>query len=162
MGFLGVTVLTYPKISGTSSKDLLIGILCGLMAAVWISITFIQIRKLTKIGENPITIIFYFTLITTIISAILLINQWVSPTLVDLCCLIGVGVCATMYQVFMTMSLKHENATTLAPYEYLTIVWATVIGIFLLNETPDITFLIAIPLIICGAIIATPKLKEQG
>lgn len=57
-------------------------------------------------------------------------NQWI---------LLGVlGIIATIGHLMITYAIKHIEASTLAPFQYLEIVGATIFGLCLFNDFPDI------------------------
>lgn len=58
----------------------------------------------------------------------------------------------------MTVSFRQAEASLLAPFEYLTLLWAMFIGVVFFAETPGAAFLVAAPLVIAGAVLASPEM----
>jgi drug/metabolite transporter (DMT)-like permease len=68
------------------------------------------------------------------------------PTLSQLCLLVAAGISGGVAQILMTLSLRHAQASLLAPFEYSTMLWSVLLGYILLNQLPVATT-------IAGAII---------
>ncbi len=99
-----------------------------------------QVRQLSKIGENAGTIAFYFALTSTVFGSFSLLWGWKMPTPTQWICLIAIGFIGGIAQVFMTLAYQYAEASAIAPYDYLSILWAVIIGTIAFSEIPDITF----------------------
>lgn len=149
--------MTVPSFSAHANSQTLVGIALGFTAAVLIAAAILQVRQLSKMGENAGTIAFYFAFTSTVFGAVALLDGWATPTLEQWLLLIGIGFIGGIAQIFMTLAYQYAEASALAPYEYLSIIWAVTIGIAVFGDVPDIFFWIAMPLILFGAIIAKPR-----
>lgn len=158
-GVCGLLVLTVPNFSVSADRDTLIGIGCGFISAFLIAGALLQVRELSKMGENSGAIAFYFALTSSVISAVTLCFDWQTPTLTQGLFLLGIGLSGGISQILMTVAFKYAEASAMAAYEYLSIVWAVIIGFVAFDEVPDVMFWIAMPLILLGAIIAQPRQK---
>ena len=72
--------------------------------------------------------------------------------------LVGTGLCGGAAHIAMTVSFRQAEASLLAPFEYLTLLWAMFIGVVFFAETPGAAFLVAAPLVIAGAVLASPEM----
>jgi len=61
----------------------------------------------------------------------------------------------------MTLSFRHAEAAALAPFEYLSVLWAVVLGVMIFAELPGWSFVMAAPLILGGAFVASPVGKKR-
>jgi len=61
--------------------------------------------------------------------------------------------------IAMTLAFKYAEASLLAPFEYLTVLWAAAIGAAIFAEIPGLSFLIAAPLVVTGAVLASPGMS---
>ncbi len=161
-GIVGLCMMTLPNFSADSSRDTLIGIAVGVLAATMMAAALLQVRQLSKMGENPGAIALYFALTSTVMGGVLMLGHWVMPTLAQWLCLLGIGLLGGIAQIFMTLAFKYAEASAMAPYEYLSIVWAVIIGFVVFDEVPNAVFWLAMPLILLGAIIARPKSQRQS
>ena len=156
LGFLGLLVMTVPNFSTNTSTKTLIGIGLGVITAFLMASALLRVRQLTLKGEKIATITFYFAISGTVIS-LLTLSTWIIPNVTQWVILISIGVIGGIYQLLMTLSFSYANASVLATYEYLGILWALLIGMFFFDEIPNIFFWIAVPLILAGAVVAKPR-----
>ncbi|VFT72893.1 membrane protein [Klebsiella aerogenes] len=92
--------------------------------------------------EKPGAIVFYFSLMTTLIGLATSLFGWVRPTPSQLLLLVGCGFFGGMAQILVTLSLRFTDASLLAPFDYTTLVWSMVIGYLFLNSLPGSSTLI--------------------
>ncbi len=162
-GLSGLAIMTIPNFSANGDMNTLIGIGLSLMSAILIATALLQVRQLTQMGENPATIAFYFTVCSSIIGFFaILLGDWKTPDLNQLICLISIGLLGGIAQICLSIAFKYAEASAMAPYDYLSIVWAVIIGFIFFDEFPSWIFWIAMPLIILGVIIAKPKAKNKS
>lgn len=140
VGLCGILIILSPHASWASfdiagSQTALLGGVFGLLAAFFSAISMIQIRHLTQ-TENTGAIIFYFTMLTTIIGAASIVLGWKMPSAWQLMLLIGTGVIGGIAQIFVTLSLRHAEASLLAPFDYSSMLWALIIGYIFLGQLP--------------------------
>ncbi|PYE23420.1 hypothetical protein C8J32_10751 [Rhizobium sp. PP-CC-3A-592] len=81
----------------------------------------------------------YFSLVTTIIGLATAVFGWTMPSVTQLCLLLAAGISGGMAQILITLSLRHAQASLLAPFEYSTLIWSVVIGYLAFGELPVIT-----------------------
>ncbi|MEA3392928.1 MAG: DMT family transporter [Candidatus Marinimicrobia bacterium] len=109
----------------------------GLGSAVFAGFAYAIIRLLNVRGEAPGTIVFYFSLISFIVTLPGAIASFVMPTPVQWFYLLGIGVFAGIGQMLMTESYRYSRASDIAPYKYLHVLFTALIGIFFLGESMD-------------------------
>jgi drug/metabolite transporter (DMT)-like permease len=147
IGFLGVLVMLSPHLNFfvTASTGAVLGSAAGLVAALFSAVSAVQIRHLAK-TEQPGAIVLYFSLITTVIGLATIIFGWTVPTLLQFGFLLAAGILGGIAQILVTVSLRHAQASLLAPFEYTTMLWSVLIGYFALGQLPVATT-------ICGGVI---------
>jgi drug/metabolite transporter (DMT)-like permease len=126
--------------------------LMGFGSAIFAGLAYAIIRLLNVRGESPSTIVFYFSLISFIVTLPGAIATFQMPTSLEWVYLIGIGVFAGIGQIFMTESYRYARASDIAPYKYLHVLFTAIIGIIFLGEIPDLLSVIG-SLIIVGAFI---------
>ncbi|PKU23381.1 EamA/RhaT family transporter [Telmatospirillum siberiense] len=131
VGFLGVLLIVNP-----GGAMLNLGALTALGAAVATAFVMVTIRQLNK-TENPITIVFYFTLFSSIFTALPLPFIWVSPTWQDWGLLIVMGVTGGIGQYFMTRAFGLAKAAVVSPFSYIGLLWAALFGWVIWNDIPE-------------------------
>jgi drug/metabolite transporter (DMT)-like permease len=152
VGFIGVAFILKP---GTALFTL--AALVGLCSGFFIASAKVLVRYMAN-TEPVLRTVFYFSVTTTIYSGLLMIWFWQTPNLFDVGIMVIAAICATGGQTLLTYSFTHNAAVSVAPFTYVTVVIATLIGWFGWNELPDIGSSIGAILII-GACLS---LSFQG
>ncbi len=122
--------------------------LMGLGSAVFAGFAYAIIRLLNLRGESAGTIVFYFSLISFIVVLPVALIQFVMPTTLQWVYLLGIGVFAGIGQILMTQAYQFARASDIAPYKYLHVLFAALIGIIFLGEQVDIFSLLGSMIII--------------
>ncbi|TCQ08835.1 drug/metabolite transporter (DMT)-like permease [Rhizobium sp. PP-F2F-G36] len=142
VGFTGVLVMLAPHLdifkADVIGMGMLLGSAAGLVAAFFSAVSSVQIRHLAK-TEQPGAIVLYFSLVTTVIGLATAVFGWTMPSVTQLCLLLAAGISGGMAQILITLSLRHAQASLLAPFEYSTLIWSVVIGYLAFGQLPVIT-----------------------
>ena len=136
VGFGGVMVILRP---GTDAFQLamLIPLLSSLLWAGGLIIT-----RWMRGHESPLTILIWSTGSGLIAVAPLGLLGWVTPTWPQLGLLALIAVCHMAGQYLTIRAFMMASASMLAPFSYSTIIWATLIWIFVFGSFPDMPTLI--------------------
>jgi drug/metabolite transporter (DMT)-like permease len=126
----------------------------GLGAGVFAALAMVSIRRMST-SEPAIRIVFYFTVLSTIISAGPLFWSWHTPEPETWWLLILIGLLAAVGQFMLTKGYSFAPAAQVGPFTYGQVVFATFIGWIFWGETLDIlTWFGAILVCIAGIITA--------
>jgi len=133
-GLLGVVIVLQPWQAG---GDVPMGpaAIVVLSVIAW-AVAMVSIRKMGQGGERNVTIVVWFGLAATILSAALCVPVWVTPAPAVLAGLIGVGVISALAQYLMTEGYRKGEATMLAPFEYGAIIYTVLMGWLIWDEVP--------------------------
>jgi drug/metabolite transporter (DMT)-like permease len=158
VSFAGMYLLAAPDLA-ERSPALLAGLLSGFFAAI----VHVLIRSSRK-DESPFTIILYFTVASTIGSALLLGPAgWVRPSAEAWAALGIVTVTSIIGQLGLTYSLKTAPVAIVSPFGYLTPVFGSALGYVLWEESLTGMGLLGSVLIIAsGAFIYARHAREAG
>ncbi|EMH2960988.1 DMT family transporter [Burkholderia multivorans] len=154
VGFIGVILVVRPH----GSLSTFIGPCLLLLSAVCGALSMIQIRRLKVSDDSSLTVLF-FTTFGTVVTGISLLFAWRTPTLRDLFIMALLAIFATAGQLLFTVAVRRENAATLAPYTYTSIIWATLFGFVVWGETLDLVPVLGI-IAIVGSSIAVAIREE--
>jgi len=138
VGFTGVLVMLWPYLDLghiAASSSATIGALCAFTAAFTNAGSVIQTRRLTG-SETTASIVFYFSLICMLFGAATLPFAWHSPDLGELAALIGIGLIGGVSHIFLTESYRYASASTVAPFDYVSLLWAFLFGYVIFGEVP--------------------------
>lgn len=129
----GVALLAHPR----ADAEMLgrgLGLASGLCAAG----AYLAVRRATD--SNPaITIVFYFTLLSSLVAIVLAVVTGASlpQTWPVWLCLAGAGVAATLGQLFMTRSYQSGPAALMSATSAASPLMTTLAGWWLLGQVPD-------------------------
>ncbi|WP_019999019.1 DMT family transporter [Aureimonas ureilytica] len=157
LGLAGGVAFCLPALSGTFADGALLGLVLGLATAFLTAGALIQVRRLTVAGEKAGAIAFWFAVVSALGGLMTLPTGWVMPNATQAALLVGAGFAGGTAHILMTLSFRHAQAAALAPFEYLSILWAALAGIVFFAEIPNWAFLLAAPLILAGSVVALPK-----
>ncbi|MEA2078132.1 MAG: DMT family transporter [Candidatus Marinimicrobia bacterium] len=133
----------------------------GFGSAIFAGFAYAIIRLLNIRGESSATIVFYFSLISFIVTLPGAVATFELPTTIQWVYLIGIGVFAGIGQIFMTESYRYSRASDIAPYKYFHVLFTAIIGIIFLGEFPDVMSL-AGSVIIIGAFVYLYGMNRRG
>jgi len=119
---------------------------------------YLFVTQLGQLKEPVLRTIFYFTLISTICSGFMMFfGETHNIQFKHILIFLGLGVSATIAQIAITKAYRVGNTLGNAGLSYLTIIFATIIGVFLFDEFIDWQTALGILLIIISGIFAAKK-----
>lgn len=158
VGLVGVMLLLKPVLS----QDLWLGGLLGLGSGICAGMAYFSVRTLGRRGEHEARTVFYFSLVSAGCGGVWVLFAGLSPPdLEGALLLAGVGVFAALAQLAMTRSLRRGRAMVSASLSYTAVIFASLFGILIWNETLDATSLVAIALIV-GSGIASARVARSN
>ena len=154
IGFLGVFFILKPTIENHNYFAGLIGLISGLGAAI----AYLFVTQLGQLKEPVLRTIFYFSLVSTICSGIMMLYGEVNTIQFKyILILLALGSTATIAQIAITKAYLVGNTLGNAGLSYLTIIFATIIGVVWFGEFMDWKTTLGIVLIIISGIFASKK-----
>lgn len=128
---------------------LIVPAVCGLCASILAASAYTIVASLRG-KEDSLTIIFWFSVISTVGSLVPMLILWETPLFPELIALILTGVFAAGGQYFLTLAYTHGPAGEVSIYNYTNVVFSALIGFILWREIPD-AFSAAGAVLIIGA-----------
>ncbi len=161
LGLIGVIVLVWPEIGqGAVDDERLWGYAFGLLMGLLTACALIMVRSLSH-TESPGAIAFYFVIASMIGGVLTLPMGWVAPDLRGLTYLMLAGLFGGFAHIAMTLAFRHAEASLLAPFEYLAILWPVLADIFLFDMPLSSAFIAALPLVLAGAALAAAEGRQR-
>lgn len=165
VGMIGVLIVSWPKLSllGSDSIDSreLAGVISALLAAAFSAIAMLQVRSLVA-TEASATIVLWFSASASIISLLTIPFGWVSLTGQQITFLVLSGVCGGVAQVFMTEGYRYAQASTVAPFEYTSLILGLAVGYAVFAEVPTIHMIIGGLIVIGSGIFIIWRERQLG
>lgn len=143
IGFIGVILVLEPQ--GGFQSVAIIGLLGGALAAV----AKVTVRRLGH-SEPTTRIVFYFSLVATLVSAVPLSWSWQTPETQSWLLLLLIGIVGTLGQLLLTRGYSIAPPSQVGAFTYTSVVFAAVFGYLFWDEVIDSLFVIG-ALIIAGA-----------
>ena len=126
--------------------------LLALFAAVLMGCELILMKIITK-KENSFQILIINNSIGFIVSISAAYFIWQQPTLYQWIALISLGLLMICAQAFYINAIAQADASYIAPFSYMTLIFVTFYDFALFDEIPDYISLIGISIILTGAIL---------
>ena len=104
-----------------------------LVSALTVGMVFVLVRYLST-REHYLTIINYFMTICVLVS-LLFFQHWRMPVQDEWFLVLIIGILGLIGQVFMTRAFETEETSVLAPFKYMELVYALIIGFIFFGET---------------------------
>lgn len=161
IGFAGLAVILRPGVGVFEPVAL-----CGLGAAVLAATAQVGVRQLTR-TDPPTRIVFYFSLISTLLSALPLAATWRTPAPQTWATLAAMGLLAVAGQILLTRAYAEAPAAEVGPFIYTSVVFAGVFDATVWGLWPDARFVWGATLVCAAGILALrerrpPRLAEAA
>jgi drug/metabolite transporter (DMT)-like permease len=153
VGFLGVALVLNPG-TGALSPAAAVGALSGFLAAL----AMVSLRGVAR-SEPTRRTVFYFSAISTVVSALPLLWAWETPSGQVLGLMAVAGLCATHGQLLLTHGYRLAPAARVGPYTYTTVIFATLLGWALWREVPETVTLAGALLIVVSGVLAMRRAR---
>ena len=129
IGFLGVIIAINP------TGQIAIASIYALVGTLMWSTTIIFLRLLGT-TEHPVKTVFFFMLVSVIVTSFFQPFFWKQPSIEVLLLFFGLGISAFLTQLLMTYALQKAPASIVSPFNYTGIIWAIIFDFFIWNTDP--------------------------
>lgn len=169
VGFLGVLIILYPHLGAAEvDGDTTIGAAIAFVGTIFMAMAAIIVRKLI-LTERSATIVFWFSawssalaLCTLPLGWVWQSQAWIWPTGEQFALLVGTGLLGGIGQILMTQSYRLADASTIAPFDYVTMIWATAAGWLLFSEVPGVMVVAGTVLVIAAGLFVIFREHRLG
>lgn len=146
-GFCGVVLVMRPEVAGIDLNGLFI-VFTGLMVAIQMLLN----RKL-GVMMDPVIVAVWGALTATILSSFTLPFVWGMPTKSEMILIMGLALMTALSQTLMIFAMSLAPAGRIAPFTYVEIVAAVIIGLVMFGTVPDAISWIGMVLIVASGIM---------
>lgn len=130
-GFIGTVIVVRPGSAVFQWAAVL-----PLVGAFWFSLFQICTRMIAA-ADRAITTLFYTTAVGTAIISLAMPFVWTPPTAGQWLILLGLGTLGLCAHLSIIRALTLADASAVAPFNYVRIVWAIALGFILFDDFPD-------------------------
>lgn len=155
VGFIGVLIMVRPGL------DMDPAMLVALGGTALVAISVILIKTMAK-NDNPMTLLLYFGIFSTAISAVPAALVWQDPTLAETVFLVITGICGTAAQSCYIRSFAAADASLVAPFEYTKLIFAGLFGFIFFLEVPDGWTILGAAIIVASTLYIARREAQLG
>ncbi|HEY6632066.1 MAG TPA: DMT family transporter [Rhizobiaceae bacterium] len=166
IGLFGVLIVSWPKLSllsqgsGIGDEELL-GVMAAFVGAALAAVAMLQVRSLVH-TEKSAVIVIWFSLTASVFGLLTLPFGWQPIDARQAFLLVAAGICGGVAQIFMTEAYRHAEASTVAPFEYTSILLAIMVGYFAFGEHPTIHIVVGGAIVIGAGIFIVWRERQLG
>ncbi len=155
VGMVGVLVMLWPRLTvlaaGAFSDAEALGAWLAIIGAFLVALATVHIRRLTR-TETTLSIVFWFSATCTVASLATIPFGWIWPQGWVLAQLIAAGLLGGVAQILMTESYRQAPASTLAPFEYSSMLYGLALGWLVFAEAPSAQVLVGAAVVIAAGL----------
>jgi drug/metabolite transporter (DMT)-like permease len=165
IGLVGVIIVLAPRLTVTSLGEAsvfqAVGAMAALLGAVFAALAQVFVRKLIK-SEATAPIVFYFSATATLLSLVTIPFGWVVPTPRETAFLVSAGLLGGIGQVLLTESYRNAVVGVIAPFDYVSMILALVLGYVIFEEIPTYSMLSGALLIVSAGLFIIWRERRLG
>jgi drug/metabolite transporter (DMT)-like permease len=145
VGFIGVLVMVQ------SQGQFELASFVALFGALMVAMVSVFLKKLS-VTEAPPTMMFYFGLIASFISAIPAMFVWIQPSFEDLAILALLACFGSCANFCAIRAFAVGEATAVAPFDYTRLIFSGILGFLLFAEVPTLAMVIGACIIVASSL----------
>lgn len=165
IGLIGVCVVLWPRLTifdaDQASAVATVGVMLVLGSALFRALAQIHIRKLVQTDQTS-AIVFYFSLTASCLSLLTLPFGWVIPTWEQAVLLVTAGLIGGVAQIMLTSCYRFAPASVVAPFDYVAMLFAIIIGYVWFSEIPTPQMLVGAAIVISAGILIIWRERQLG
>lgn len=163
LGLAGVLIILsdYVMPGARPVESSLLGAFCQLLSGLFWAFAAIQIRRLHT-TEKSSTIVVYFSVFGSLAALMTLPFGWQVPNATEALYLVCIGVAGGVGQVFVTQSLRLSGLSVLAPFDYLSLIWAVLFGVVFFGDVPTPAMLVGAVIVIGAGAYVIYRERQLG
>jgi drug/metabolite transporter (DMT)-like permease len=146
-GFIGVLIVIQPGSGHIPAA----GVAVGLASAFMIGCNSLLIRQLGS-TEAAATTVFYFSVLSVMFLAPLLIGYGESHDAISWLILIAIGVIGGIGQIALTASLRWAPVSVVVGMDYIALLWSSLAGWLVWDHLPSAATWIGAPIIVASGL----------
>ncbi|WP_330999179.1 DMT family transporter [Oryzicola mucosus] len=165
IGLFGVLIISWPNLtlftSGTMESGEALGTVAALSATALTAWAVLLVRSLVH-SERSSTIVFYFSITSSVAGLLTIPFGWAPMSFEQVACLVSAGILGGIAQILMTETYRYAEASTVAPFEYSSMIVGIVAGYFLFGDVPTLNMLVGGVIVIGAGIFIVWREQQLG
>ncbi len=166
VGLLGIAIISWPTLTlfrsgGAVGDQEFIGVIAVLVSASISAVAVLLVRDLVR-TEKAATIVLWFSLTASCMALFSIPFGWQAMNTPQVLLLILSGIFGGLGQILMTTAYRHAEASTVAPFEYTSMLLAIAIGYLAFGNIPTIYTLVGGSIVIAAGIFIVWREQKLG
>lgn len=166
VGLVGVCIISWPKLTLFTAGEALdnaeaLGVAAALMSAGISAIAILLVRRLVH-TEKTATIVLWFSLTASVAGLCSIPFGWQALSTGQAASLVAAGFCGGAGQILMTQAYRYADMSTVAPFEYTSLLLGLVVGYVLFNDVPTAHMLVGGAIVIGAGIFIVWREQRLG
>ena len=159
ISFAGVYLLVDPRMTLHPGQG--VAVFLGILSAIFAAVAVLAIRTIAH-KESPLTVIFYFTAVSTVGSLFYLPFGFKWPSLAEWVPLLVIAVGSFYGQLWMTIAYRRAPASLVAPFAFLTPLLSFIYGLVFWQENLGARNILGAFLVMAGGIAISISESRRG
>ena len=156
VGFVGTLIMVRPGAESFRPEALLV-----LASALIFALNMLLTRRLTRTETNA-ALVTYTTVIAGLASLPFAALAWQEPSTGDLGLFALVGIGAGSGAYLLVVAFRNAPAAVVAPFDYTTLIWASILGWMLWRESPEPAVWIGAAIVVAAGVYITRREMALG
>jgi len=148
IGFIGIILVLQPGKDVFSWATPL-----AILAGIFSSIALVSVGRLNT-TEPSLRILFYYFLISSILTVPLVVTRWSPPGPRAWVYLIGIGLTMAIAQFLLILAYEQASPSRVSPFNYSVVMFSGLIGWVVWDEVPNTLSLLGTVLVCSGGILS--------
>ena len=134
IGFLGALIVVRPW---ESHAGLFLSGAGLLLVAALLNANYQVFTRKVRLYDEPLTSLFYTAVVGAAVTTLFLPWHWQWPTAMDWLLMVSAGLLGGVGHLFLIQAFRRAPASLVAPFSYLSLIWAALFGWLIFSEWPD-------------------------
>ncbi|MEQ8710460.1 MAG: DMT family transporter [Rhodospirillales bacterium] len=130
-GFVGVVVILQPTADGLGQPVTLLALVATLAYALMQIFT----RRYAR-SETAPSMMLSFAMVVCVVTGLIAVPDWRTPPAADVPVILIAGFCYGIGVIVLTLAYRLAEASLIAPFDYLSLPWAILIGYLVWGDIP--------------------------
>ncbi|MEO3387820.1 DMT family transporter [Mesorhizobium sp. CAU 1741] len=166
IGLVGVVIISWPRLTLFSEgaglgNDELAGVLAAFVGAAISAVAMLLVRRLVQ-TEKTASIVLWFSLTASVAALLTIPFGWDPLTMRATLFLVAAGICGGVGQILMTESYRHAEASTVAPFEYSSMILGIAVGYLAFGDLPTAHTVVGGIIVVAAGIFIIWRERQLG
>lgn len=165
-GLVGVVIVSWPKLTifnvgEAISNEELAGVVATLASAAIAAFAMIAVRNLVA-TERTSTIVVWLSVTCSLLSLLTIPFGWASLSVAQTVFLVCAGILGGIGQLLLTNSYRYAAPSTVAPFDYTSLILAIAVGYFAFGDVPTIHVVVGGSIVIAAGVFIILRERRIG